>query len=133
MDRMMMMSRRDALALVVALGVPASALATGDASTAGGGTRVALENDAVRVVDYASVPQSGACGAGRHWHPAHLTIFMAPARLKVTRADGTTFVSNRNVGEVLWFPAGEHAVENVGDGPARLINVEVKDKNWRPS
>lgn len=31
--------------------------------------RVVLENDKVRVLEYASEPGTGVCGVGKHWHP----------------------------------------------------------------
>jgi hypothetical protein len=128
------MSRRDVLALMLAMGVPSGSALAGETTTAGGlSRRVALENNAVRALDFVSAPQSGACGPGAHWHPTHLSIFLTPARLKVTRPDGTTAVSERKAGDVLWAEAGAHNVENVGDDDVRIVMVELKDKNWRPS
>jgi len=34
--------------------------------------RVILENDHVKVTEYVSNPGQGACGLGKHSHPAHL-------------------------------------------------------------
>ena len=128
------MSRREVLALALAMGIPFGAAAAETASTAAGSTRrVVLENDAVRVVGFSSAPGSGVCGAGRHWHPAHLTVFFTPGRVRVRRPDGSVALSERKAGEALWFPASEHEVENVGDSELRTMIVEVKDKDWRPS
>ena len=129
------MSRREVLALGLAVGVPlATATAAEPARTVGGSTRrVVLENDRVRVLEFVSTPPSEVCGAGRHWHPAHLTVFLTSGRVRVRRPDGTEALSERKAGEALWFPAAEHEVENAGDSELRSLIVEVKDKNWRPS
>jgi hypothetical protein len=128
------MSRRDLLALALASGVPLVAAAgeTGRAAE-GAGRRVVLENESVRALEFVSAPSSGVCGAGRHWHPAHVTVFLTPGRVQVTRPDGSTARFERTVGDVIWAAAGEHEVENAGDFELRILNVEVKSKDWRPS
>jgi hypothetical protein len=125
-----MLSRRDTLALLLALGVPAGA----EEPKAGEMTaRVTLENDRVRVLEYASAGGSPVCGFGRHYHPAHITIFITPVRVRARRDDGTTMVADRKAGDVAWFEAAWHAVENVGPEAARICMVEIKDKDWKPS
>jgi len=128
-----MLSRRDTLALLVALGVPASE-ARGEEQKGGGLTsRVTFENNRVRVLEYVSTPGSPVCGTGRHFHPAHLTIYLTPARVQGHKDDGTTVVTERKAGEVAWFEAGSHTAENLGPEGARLCMVELKDKDWKPS
>ena len=95
--------------------------------------RVSLENARVRVLDYVSAGGAGVCGTGRHFHPAHLTLYLTPMRVRGLKDDGTTVVSERKAGEVAWFEAGWHAAESIGPAGARLCIVEIKDKDWKAS
>lgn len=128
-----LLSRRDALSLLAVLGVPASAAPADEKGGAGLVARVILENARVRVLEYVSEAGSEVCGPGRHFHPAHLTIYLTPVRVRGRKDDGTTVISDRKAGEVAWFEAGWHASENIGPPGARLFMVELKDKDWKPS
>ena len=128
-----LLSRRDSLFLLAALGVPAGVAASEEQRGSGLTARVTLENARVRVLDYLSVAGSDVCGSGRHFHPAHLTIYLTPVRVRGLKDDGTTVVSDRKAGDVAWFEAGWHAAENIGPPGARLCMVELKDKDWKPS
>jgi hypothetical protein len=127
------MTRRETLSLLAVLGVPASAVAASEQKGSGLTSRVTFENARVRVLEYVSAGGAEACGSGRHFHPAHLTIYLTPVRIRGRKDDGTTVVSDRKEGEVAWFEAGWHASENVGPAGARLCMVELKDKDWKPS
>jgi len=127
------LSRRETFAILVALGAPAGALHAGEQGETGTTSRVTFENDRVRVLEYASKAGAPACGPGRHFHPAHLTIYLTPARIRGYKEDGTPVVKERKAGEVAWFEAGSHAAENLGPEGARLCIVELKDRDWRPS
>ena len=128
-----MLSRRDSLVLLMVLGLPVSAAHGEEHEEKGLSTRVTFENDRVRVLEYLSAGGSPACGTGRHFHPAHLTIYLTPVRVRGHRDDGTTVVTERKAGEVAWFEAGSHAADNLGPAGARLCMVEIKDKDWKPS
>jgi hypothetical protein len=128
-----LLSRRDTLSLLAAFGVPAVATAADGPGSSGLTSRVTLENARVRVLEYVSAGGSGVCGSGRHFHPAHLTIYLTPVRVRGQKEDGTTVMSDRKAGEVAWFEAGWHAAENIGPAGARLCMVELKDKDWKPS
>ncbi len=126
------MSRRQAFALLTALGVSTDALAQ-DASKANPRSyRVVLENKSVRVIEYKSRPGLGVCGEGLHSHPAHLAIAMTGAKVKVTQ-DGKTSYGEIPAGEVLFFDAEVHMAENVGGAGTRFYLVELKGKDWKPS
>ena len=126
------LSRRDTLGLLVMLGVPVGAARAEEHGNGGLKARITFENDRVRVLEYASGAGAVVCGAERHYHPAHLTIYLTPVKVRGRKDDGTTVVSERKAGEVAWFEAGWHAAENVGPGAARLCMVELKDKDWKP-
>src|SRR5579864_7112474 len=87
------LTRRQALAVLAALGVTREVLAAdvraADAVTADPRSyRVVLENDRVRVLEYTSRPGLGVCGQGMHYHPAHVTVSLTGAKLKETTSDG---------------------------------------------
>lgn len=128
-----LLSRRDSLLVLASLGVPASAKAADQHGHGGLTIRVTLENARVRVLEYESTGGSGACGTGRHFHPAHLTVYLTPARIRGHKDDGTTLTTVRRPGEVAWFESGWHASENLGPEGTRLCMIEIKDKDWKPS
>ncbi len=126
------MSRRQVFALLAAFGVTGEALAQ-DAVTANPRSyRVVLENERVRVIEYKSRPGLGVCGEGIHSHPAHLAVFLTPAKVKVFQ-DGKTTFGQSPAGNVLYFDAEVHSAENVGGAGTRILLVEFKDKDWKPS
>ncbi|MDM0110527.1 hypothetical protein QTI66_00085 [Variovorax sp. J22R133] len=128
------LGRRDAVLLLAALGLTPEMLNAQDAAkTEPRSYRVVLENDKVRVVQYDSRPGIGVCGAGRHSHPDHVVVAMTPAKVKVTMPDGKTVLNNLTAGAVLWDPAATHVAENVGGSGARLLLIEIKDKDWKPA
>lgn len=130
------LTRRQALGLLVALGVPASALAQDPVrdpvKMLPKSYRVALENDRVRVLEYLSRPGLGVCGRGRHYHPAHVDVILTEIRAKVVE-DGKSTDATAKAGDVFWFDAEWHEVENVGKTATRVYMIEIKDTNWKPS
>ncbi len=131
-------SRRDALALLVSIGV----IGAGEAEDAAAqdpakvnprSYRVVLENDKVRVLEYRSLPGLSVCGVGIHTHPAHLTVAMTEGKVKITTEDGKVLSAENKSGEVFWAPAETHSVENISGRPMRAYMVEVKDKDWKAS
>jgi beta-alanine degradation protein BauB len=95
--------------------------------------RVAFENEKVRVIDYRSGPGGPSCGFGRHSHPAHLTILLSDAKVRVVGADGKATIEDGKAGDMFWEPAATHTVEDVSGQDARCYVIEVKDKDWKPS
>jgi hypothetical protein len=122
-------SRRQLLGLLAAFGVPAAALAQDPVKIAPKSYRVAFENDKVRVIEYRNRPGVGPCGQGRHYHPRHLSIVVSDFRSQ--RPDGP--VRAWKSGDVAWFEAETHEVENVDKTASRLFMVEFKDATWKPS
>lgn len=88
--------------------------------------RVAFENDRVRVLDFHSRPGLGVCGNGVHSHPAHLTVALSPAKVKVTTPEGKTFVGENKLGDVFWEEAETHETENISGHDVRALIVELK-------
>ena len=120
------LSRRDTLALFLALGVPAGAAHPEEHGASGLTARVTFENDRVRVLEYLSAGGSPACGAGRHFHPAHLTIYLTPVRVRGHKDDGTTVEADRKAGEVAWAGPAKHKEENLNTVPFKVAVVELK-------
>ncbi len=87
--------------------------------------RVAVDNDRVRVLEYTGRPGMGVCGSGKHSHPAHLTVLLTPATVRVT-SGGKTETHEMPAGTSFWEPAITHEVENVGGADVRSLIVEVK-------
>ncbi|HLL10782.1 MAG TPA: hypothetical protein VK570_06985 [Rubrivivax sp.] len=127
-------SRRDALMLLASLGVSVPAAVAQDAARMEPRSyKVLFENQKVRVVEYVSRPGIGVCGTGRHSHPDHVTVTLTPAKVRVTTADGKVEVHNVPSGAAFWEAASTHSAENIGGSGARMVLVEIKDKDWKPA
>ncbi len=88
--------------------------------------RVALENDKLRVLEFNSRPGMGVCGTGIHSHPAHLSIALTAAKVRVKTADGKTFIAESKTGDVFWSEAETHEAENITGKDVRALMVELK-------
>jgi hypothetical protein len=95
-------------------------------ATQPGAFRVVFENDQTRVLEFVSRPGTALCGVGKHSHPAHLTIALSDARVRVTLPDGKTIEATNKLGDVFWSEAETHAVENIGGANVRALIVEYK-------
>jgi hypothetical protein len=119
--------RRRLLAMLPALVLGAPEANAQDAAKVQPGTyRVALENDRLRVLEFRSRPGLGVCGTGMHSHPAHLTVALSPAKVRVKTPDGKTFVAENNIGDVFWSEAETHETENIGGKDTRALLIELK-------
>ncbi|HZF80932.1 MAG TPA: hypothetical protein VEZ89_14200 [Rubrivivax sp.] len=127
-------SRRQAVMLLASLGIGVPAAVAQDASRIEPRSyKVLFENQKVRVVEYVSRPGIGVCGTGRHSHPDHVTVTLTPAKVKLTTADGKVEVHNVPAGAAFWEAASIHSAENIGGSGARMVLVEIKDKDWKPA
>lgn len=90
--------------------------------------RVALENDKLRVLEFQSRPGLGVCGEGMHSHPAHLTVVLTPAKVRVKQPDGKVFEAENKAGDVFWSEAETHEVENISGRNTRALIIELKNK-----
>ena len=76
------LTRRQAMALLSALGLSADAVAQDAAATDPRSFRVLVDNASVRVLEFRSRPGLGVCGQGVHYHPAHVTVSLTGAKLR---------------------------------------------------
>jgi hypothetical protein len=90
--------------------------------------RIAFENDKVRVLEFNSRPGMGVCGNGMHSHPAHLTVLLSNAAVRVTAPDGKVEQhADMRLGEVFWSEAETHVVENISGNNIRSLILELKN------
>ena len=132
------LSRRDALKILGALGLGAETAS--QTATAQDPVRVnprsyhvVFENEKVRVIEYKARPGLGICGTGVHSHPDHVTVMLTAGKARVMPKDGKSFIGEYEAGFTFWDPATTHTVENMTGSGQRAIQVEIKDKDWRPS
>ena len=87
--------------------------------------RVVLENDRVRVLEFTARPGMGVCGVGVHSHPAHVTVLLTPAKVRVVQ-NGRTALAEMKAGESFYEPPVTHEAENYGNGEVRSLIIELK-------
>lgn len=124
-------SRRDLVRILAGLGLAAGAadlLAQDAVKVDPRGYKVLVDNDQVRVLEYVGRPRLGVCGIGMHSHPDHVTVVLDDTRVKVTMADGKSFLAENKAGTVFFEPAGTHSVENIGGRDVRSLLIELKGK-----
>ncbi len=118
--------RRALLALIATLAATDIAHAQDAAKMQPRAYRVALENDKVRVLEFNSRPGMAVCGNGMHSHPAHLSIALSAAKVKVKLPNGKESVGELKPGDVFWSEAETHETENVSGKDIRALLVELK-------
>ena len=64
--------------------------------------------------------------AGVHSHPAHLTVLLSPAKVRMTPAGGKPQVIENQPGDVFWSEAETHEVENISGKDVRALLIELK-------
>ena len=124
-DRRQLLLAGAAVGLTQFVGSEASAQDA--AQTAPGAYRVVFEKHRARVLEFVSRPRSEVCGVGKHSHPAHLTVALSDARVRVTLPDGRKIEAANKLGDVFWSEAETHVVENIGGANMRALIIEFKD------
>jgi beta-alanine degradation protein BauB len=119
--------RRALAAVLPALALIAPATAQDASKIQSRAYRVVLENDKLRVLEFNSKPGMGVCGSGKHSHPAHLTVALTAAKVRVKLDDGRTVVAENSPGDVFWSEAETHETENISGRNVRALIVELKD------
>jgi beta-alanine degradation protein BauB len=129
------MDRRRLMQLLAGLAAVASppAQAQDPAKISPRSYKVVFENAQIRVLEYRSKPGLGICGQGRHFHPAHVTMQISDAKVRVTLEDGKVITANSPAGRVFASPAEWHTTENIGGELAHAYIIEIKDSAWQPS
>ena len=118
--------RRALLAALPLLAASVAARAQDAAQVQPRAYRVVLENERVRVLEFNSKPGMGVCGTGMHSHPAHLTVALSPAKVRVRLPDGKVIMAQNALGDVWWSEALTHEVENLSGADVRALIVELK-------
>ena len=118
--------RRALLAVLATLGLGEDVLAQDAAAMQPRAYRVALENHALRVLEFNSKPGMGVCGNGMHSHPAHLTVLLSHAKVRVKLPDGKIILGENKLGDVFWSEAETHEVENITGKDTRALLIELK-------
>lgn len=85
--------------------------------------RVILENDCVRVLDYADRPGETT---HPHRHPPFVLYALSPFSRRLLLDDGRVLQRQFGAGEAMWSSAQVHVGENIGDTPTHVIIVEMK-------
>jgi hypothetical protein len=88
--------------------------------------RVLVENEKIKLTEYVSSPGKDICGPGMHSHPAHLSIMLTDAVVRLTMPDGKKQDFNLKTGTAFWSDAESHMVINNGNKTARVYLVELK-------
>jgi hypothetical protein len=91
--------------------------------------KVVLDNNDVKVYEFESTPGKDVCGAGKHSHPAHLTVLLTDASITITSPDGKVSTKKLKAGTTFWSPAETHMVVNSGASGVKCQLVEVKKKS----
>ena len=118
--------RRAFLALVPALLLADAANAQDATKAQPRAYKVVFENEKLRVLEFNSKPGMGVCGNGMHSHPAHLTVALSPAKVRIKLPDGKSFVGENQLGDVFWAEAETHETENIYGRDVRALMVELK-------
>jgi hypothetical protein len=120
------LTRHRTAVLLAAFVTVGGAAAQDAAVTEPGSYRVVFENAQVRALEFVSRPRTAVCGVGKHSHPAHLTVALSDAKVRVTLEDGQQVEASNKLGDVFWSEAETHAVENIGGHPMRALIIEIK-------
>lgn len=115
------MPARLVLSLVALLACPA--LAQDPLQTDGDKYRLLLENDCVRVLDYADQPGDKT---HEHQHPAFVLYALGPFKRSLTLPNGKVLTREFKQGDVIWSEGQTHIGENIGQTPTHVVIVELK-------
>ena len=84
-----------------------------------------FENDRVQVVSVLYGPHEKS---SLHDHPGGVVVSLTEAHLRFTDENGNVREVYAKAGEVRWYPAFKHRVENLGDTTYRAVYIGVKGK-----
>lgn len=84
-----------------------------------------FENERVQVVSVLYGPHEKSA---LHEHPGGVVVFLTEAHLRFTDENGKVREVYSKPGEVRWYPAFRHRVENLGETTYRAVYIGVKGK-----
>lgn len=84
-----------------------------------------FENDRVQVVSVHYGPHEQSV---LHDHPGGVVVSLTEAHLRLIDENGKVREVFSKAGEVRWYPAFKHRVENLGDTPYDAVYVGIKGK-----
>jgi quercetin dioxygenase-like cupin family protein len=88
--------------------------------------KVEFENDKVRILRARYQPHQRL---EMHSHPAKAEVQITDGTLRIFDPDGRWSDDTGRAGEFYWLEPTRHAVENVGNAPVELIEIEIKKAN----
>jgi quercetin dioxygenase-like cupin family protein len=87
--------------------------------------RLNFENDRVQVVSVHYGPHEQSV---LHDHPGGVVVSLTEAHLRLIDENGKVREVYSKAGEVRWYPAFKHRVENLGDTPYDAVYIGIKGK-----
>lgn len=87
--------------------------------------RVKVDNEIVRILNVVDKPHNKSA---LHQHDVNrVMVYLDDGEMELTYEDGRKDKQHWKAGQVAWSPAGgRHTSENVGPGPLRIIELELK-------
>jgi quercetin dioxygenase-like cupin family protein len=86
--------------------------------------KIEFENDNVRVLRALYKPHERV---EMHSHPAKAEVQITDGSLRIFTPDGQWQHAPGKAGEFFWFEPTRHAVENAGNAPVELVEIEMND------
>jgi hypothetical protein len=87
-------------------------------------TNVEIDNDQVIVRRYVHPPHSIT---PLHSHRNGVVVYLTDVHERNTAADGSVKEVFHKTGDVVWSPARQHVLENLGAKSIEAIEIELKD------
>ncbi len=88
--------------------------------------KVIVDNNKIKVTEYSGMPGKDVCGKEKHIHPAHLTVVLSHASVKITTAEGKIIEQKVPAGATFWSEAETHTVVNAGKEAIHIYIIEPK-------
>lgn len=86
--------------------------------------KVEFENDQIRILRARYAPHERL---ETHSHPAKAEVQLTDGSVRIFTPDGKSFDDPGSAGEFFWLPPTKHAVENLGNAPLEIIQIEMKE------
>jgi quercetin dioxygenase-like cupin family protein len=110
--------------LLASLAAAPAALGQDPVSVNSGSVKVAFENEQIRVLHARYSPHQKIA---MHSHPARVVVCITDMHVLVTSASGATQELRNKAGDSRWSEPVTHSVENLGDAPFEVVEVELKN------